>query len=147
MNWNQEPQNDYEALRRKIGVSRANGEKFTCACCGIKNYKVSIDHIIPVVYGGSNDKHNLQILCVACNTKKGSKMTLKLWKHITDAHKERFHSRAEQTLQNRLRSKKYKDFSEEISDRDLLLEIHKKVDFEILLPKMKNNKAFKDLVD
>jgi 5-methylcytosine-specific restriction endonuclease McrA len=45
-----------------------------CACCGIKlNGKYHVDHIYPLVAGGSNDRLNLQIACATCNLKKNSK--------------------------------------------------------------------------
>lgn len=49
-------------------------QKRRCACCQvcIKD-KYHIDHIHPLVLGGSNDRSNLQLLCPTCNTKKGPK--------------------------------------------------------------------------
>lgn len=38
---------------------------------GKNNYHV--DHIMPLVLGGSNWPDNLQLLCPRCNMKKGSK--------------------------------------------------------------------------
>lgn len=62
----------------------------TCAMCGIRGYEVphkngfgnytvephnylSVDHIVPLSAGGTNDPSNLQILCIRCNSTKGKK--------------------------------------------------------------------------
>jgi len=41
-----------------------------CAFCKSKN-NLTVDHIKPVVWGGSDDIKNLQCLCWSCNLKKG----------------------------------------------------------------------------
>lgn len=38
-----------------------------------KRLNAHIDHIVPVSRGGQNNKENLQLLCVSCNTSKGAK--------------------------------------------------------------------------
>ena len=45
----------------------------TCVYCGYRRIAASmdIDHIIPVVRGGSNDESNLQVICSPCNQRKG----------------------------------------------------------------------------
>jgi 5-methylcytosine-specific restriction enzyme A len=40
-----------------------------CQSCG-QTEKLSIDHIIPLASGGSNDISNLQTLCGSCNSRK-----------------------------------------------------------------------------
>lgn len=44
-------------------------------CANCKSDKnLSIDHIIPIKKGGTNDRSNLQILCRSCNSKKRDKI-------------------------------------------------------------------------
>lgn len=42
-----------------------------CALCGATEF-LSIDHIKPVLLGGTNDRENLQCLCRSCNSRKGA---------------------------------------------------------------------------
>ena len=43
-----------------------------CLCCG-KVKKLTVDHIVPLSKGGSNDISNIQSICGPCNSKKGTK--------------------------------------------------------------------------
>lgn len=46
-----------------------------CQICNKTNAeaKLTIDHIIPVSLGGTNEISNLQPLCLSCNSRKGKK--------------------------------------------------------------------------
>lgn len=44
-------------------------DNFKCKCCGSTNF-LEVDHIIPVMDGGTNDLNNLQTLCKECNMGK-----------------------------------------------------------------------------
>lgn len=48
-------------------------QKYRCIECrkSIKREAWEVDHIMPLVKGGSNDRYNLQILCQRCNRRKG----------------------------------------------------------------------------
>lgn len=51
-------------------------QKDKCAhawCCVKLNRRGEVDHIIALSRGGSNDRHNLQLLCSTCNRSKGAK--------------------------------------------------------------------------
>lgn len=43
-----------------------------CARCGATD-DLTIDHIIPIIKGGSDEVTNLQVLCRKCNSSKGAK--------------------------------------------------------------------------
>ncbi|OGH88224.1 MAG: hypothetical protein A3J93_00385 [Candidatus Magasanikbacteria bacterium RIFOXYC2_FULL_42_28] len=47
-------------------------DKFRCVLCGrdAKDDRLEIDHIVPVVAGGTNDIKNLRTLCAECNKGK-----------------------------------------------------------------------------
>lgn len=47
-----------------------NLQRWKCAICNEKLLKYEVDHIKPVFLGGTNDDHNLQLLCRPCNRRK-----------------------------------------------------------------------------
>lgn len=46
---------------------------FRCLCCG-EQKPLTVDHVIPIVRGGSNTISNIQPLCKRCNNKKYDKV-------------------------------------------------------------------------
>lgn len=48
-----------------------------CVLCGASE-ELTLDHIIPRVYGGTNEQSNFQILCLSCNRLK-SKGEVRHW--------------------------------------------------------------------
>ena len=58
-----------KGLKRSL-MRRQNN---TCTYCGHRRIAASmdIDHIMPVVRGGSNNASNLQVICRPCNQRKG----------------------------------------------------------------------------
>lgn len=58
----------YLPLRIRRDVLRAG----RCGYCGATD-QLSVDHIQPIKWGGTNDRHNLQCLCLSCNRRKGAK--------------------------------------------------------------------------
>jgi 5-methylcytosine-specific restriction endonuclease McrA len=68
-----------EARGRRAGVSQRlrylilHRDGFRCKACGRGSddgVKLTIDHIIPVDWGGGNEELNLQTLCMECNEGK-----------------------------------------------------------------------------
>ena len=59
------------ALRHE--VFRRDG--YRCVECGASNNEATleVDHIIPVIHGGSDELSNLQTLCLQCNRAKGTR--------------------------------------------------------------------------
>ena len=50
-------------------------DKRTCQYCGAKglyNRRCTIDHIVPIVQGGTNEPDNLIVACPTCNHRKHS---------------------------------------------------------------------------
>lgn len=52
-------------------ISILKSQRGRCAYCRCKlDEEYHVDHIVPVVKGGGNDKRNLQITCAPCNQSK-----------------------------------------------------------------------------
>lgn len=64
--------------KRLIVYERDNNK---CIQCGSTD-NLTIDHIIPLVKGGSNNIKNLQTLCWSCNHKKGKDHSISTWQRI-----------------------------------------------------------------
>jgi hypothetical protein len=73
------PRPGTENFMRASGVTRLQRQRIlerdgnACIHCAAKD-ALCIDHIIPVSRGGDSSDDNLQVLCSACNTKKGNKL-------------------------------------------------------------------------
>lgn len=59
-------------LPKKLRLMILERDNYTCQHCGSRDHPC-IDHILPVVRGGSDDPSNLQVLCRSCNSRKGSR--------------------------------------------------------------------------
>lgn len=64
----------FNDFQKKSVYAKCNGK---CAICGkpVKFKKMTIDHIMPLSRGGTNDIKNLQLACKRCNSMK-SNMTM-----------------------------------------------------------------------
>lgn len=66
------------ALSQSVRASILERDGPTCRYCAATEGPFDIDHIIPVVQGGSDDPSNLCVACVPCNRSKGGR-TLEQW--------------------------------------------------------------------
>lgn len=59
-------------------------DKYQCQSCGQTHQEtgLTIDHIIPLAKGGSNDISNLQTLCQKCNQRKTDKIDDRFRRHF-----------------------------------------------------------------
>ncbi len=55
-------------LTRKNIIKRDGGR---CQYCGEKKPSMTVDHVIPKIYGGADTWENLVCACQSCNNKKG----------------------------------------------------------------------------
>lgn len=75
--------NQWHHRRRNADGKHSYGEwetlkaqyNWTCPCCKKREpkMKLSVDHIVPLSKGGSNNIENIQPLCRSCNCKKNNK--------------------------------------------------------------------------
>jgi len=61
---------EFESLRRNSTILKQFKGK-PCVVCG--NPSDSVDHIVPISKGGSNELSNLQPMCRSCNSKKADR--------------------------------------------------------------------------
>lgn len=62
---------EWNALRAQLSPS-LYGDTNVCPECGSAD-DLTIDHIVPIARGGSNDLENLAVLCRPCNSRKGTR--------------------------------------------------------------------------
>lgn len=61
-----------QATRNGLRKEIFGRDGYKCLACGETEWLV-VDHIIPVINGGTSDQSNLQTLCPPCNGAKGTK--------------------------------------------------------------------------
>jgi hypothetical protein len=63
---------DAEIKNDRLRIIVFSKDNFRCVSCGSEE-NLSVDHIRPVLKGGSSEINNLQTLCKSCNSRKGAK--------------------------------------------------------------------------
>ena len=63
-------------VRRGFTVNQSrqvwDRDGWSCVTCG-SHVALTVDHIVPVARGGSDDLDNLQTMCQPCNSRKGDR--------------------------------------------------------------------------
>lgn len=52
---------------KKRRMEAFHRDAFTCQYCGKKGVELTVDHIVPIVYGGRHTLENLRTACRSCN--------------------------------------------------------------------------------
>ena len=62
-----------------------NRDNYQCKSCGKtqQETELTVDHIIPLARGGSNDISNLQTLCRSCNQEKKNNLDARFRRHFS----------------------------------------------------------------
>ena len=50
-----------------------------CQYCGQRLERYTVDHLVPLIHGGSNWPSNLCLACLSCNSRKGSKTAVEFF--------------------------------------------------------------------
>lgn len=58
---------------RDLSESIRARDSYTCFYCGSRELPIHVDHIVPLIQGGTNNPENLVAACAACNTSKGGR--------------------------------------------------------------------------
>lgn len=59
-------------LTHRTWIALCEKYNYCCLCCG-KPGKMTVDHIVPLIKGGSHSLSNIQPLCLSCNSRKCDK--------------------------------------------------------------------------
>lgn len=65
-----------QGISRKAYFQVLERDDYTCQYCGASypEERVGVDHVIPVIIGGTNAPSNLVACCESCNRSKGDKI-------------------------------------------------------------------------
>jgi hypothetical protein len=63
----------WDAMRTRINGLVYARDAHQCVFCGTDE-RLTVDHIIPISRGGTNEFGNLQTLCQPCNSRKGARV-------------------------------------------------------------------------
>ena len=63
---------EFQSLRKNLIIMLINRDDYKCKVCE-KHDNITVDHIIPLSKGGTDELDNLQLLCRSCNSSKGNK--------------------------------------------------------------------------
>lgn len=63
---------EFQGKRAQLMLALIDRDGYGCKQCGTQD-DLTIDHIVPVSKGGSDDPDNLQLLCQNCNSQKGDR--------------------------------------------------------------------------
>ena len=61
---------------KRILLTRKNilkRDSYTCQYCGENDSQMTVDHVIPKIYGGQDSWENLVCACIRCNNVKGNR--------------------------------------------------------------------------
>lgn len=77
---------EWNRMRDTVAPIVLARDEWHCQWCDLSldEYTWSIDHIIPISRGGTNELHNLQAMCRSCNSTKGDKVDTwgKFWDKV-----------------------------------------------------------------
>jgi 5-methylcytosine-specific restriction endonuclease McrA len=61
----------YDAAWQRLS-SKMRAAHPWCELCGTSQARLTVDHIVPMSLGGSNERSNLRILCLDCHNRYGA---------------------------------------------------------------------------
>lgn len=68
---------DWNGMRSRIAPIVFERDNFRCVLCGATD-DLTVDHIVPLALGGTNDLDNLHTLCRSCNCRKGVHLEVRI---------------------------------------------------------------------
>jgi hypothetical protein len=68
---------EWDAMRSRVAPVIYERDQHQCVYCGNRD-DLTIDHVIPIAFGGSNEAGNLVTACRSCNSRKGTRSVARM---------------------------------------------------------------------